>query len=191
MSVVTEFVIRDDNGTERTFEERAAAEEAKKDLEELGADVELEAIGTDTTEVVEEPDTTETEPVESLPDQPPSLDEDPISWAPEHFVDTIQGTPAINRKGYAVMAERFGISVVAEPVTLPSNTGFEYAEFRAIAETEDGTEYSGFGSAHVDRQDGDDEHLLGELAETRAMKRALAYATGLGMTAVEELQGEL
>jgi len=136
-------------------------------------------------------DAQEAKPVEGVPDEPPALDEDPISWAPEHFVDKISGTPAINRKGYAVMAERFGIEVVAEPITLPSETDFEYAEFRAIAECEDGREYSGFGSAHVHRDDGDDPQLLGELAETRSMKRALAYATGVGMTAVSELKGSL
>jgi hypothetical protein len=76
-------------------------------------------------------------------------------------------------------------------VTLASETDNEYAEFRAVATTEDGQEYSGFGSAHVERQDGDDPYLLNELAETRAMKRATAWATGVGMTAIEEMRGVL
>jgi hypothetical protein len=119
------------------------------------------------------------------------ISQDPLTVMPSHFVDEIQGVPTINRKGYAVLAEHYGISVTAEPVTLPSETDFEYAEFRAIATTEDGTEYSGFGSAHVDRQDGDDKHLLAELAETRAMKRALSYATGVGMTAATEMKNTI
>jgi hypothetical protein len=119
------------------------------------------------------------------------ISDDPLSVMPGHFVDTIQGTPTINRKGYAVLAEHFNISVVATAVTLPGETDFEYAEFRALATTEDGQEYSGFGSAHVDRQDGDDPHLLAELAETRAMKRAVAWATGVGMTAQEEMENSL
>ena len=119
------------------------------------------------------------------------ISEDPLSVMPGHFVDDIQGVPTINRKGYAVLAEHYGISVVAEPVTLPSATDFEYAEFRATATTENGVEYSGFGSAHVDRQDGDDAHLLAELAETRAMKRAVSWATGIGMTAQEEMENSL
>jgi hypothetical protein len=110
---------------------------------------------------------------------------------PSHFVDTIQGTPVINRKGYAVIAAEFGVSVVAEPIELPHENGFEYACFRAIATTADGDEYSGIGTANVDRQDGDDRHLLAELAETRAMKRATAWATGVGVTAIEEMQGNL
>ncbi len=119
------------------------------------------------------------------------ISQDPLTVMPSHFVDEIQGVPTINRKGYAVLAEHYGISVTAEPVTLPSETDFEYAEFRAIATTEDGTEYSGFGSAHVDRQDGDDKHLLAELAETRALKRAVSWATGVGMTAKSEMENSL
>jgi hypothetical protein len=117
------------------------------------------------------------------------LSENPLDWVPSHFVDEIEGVPTINRKGYAVIAEHFGISVTAEPVTKPSETDFEYAEFQATATTPDGIKYSGWGSAHVDR--GDDKTLLAELSETRAMKRATAWATGVGMTAVEELQNEI
>jgi len=76
-------------------------------------------------------------------------------------------------------------------VTLPGETDFEYAEFKAVATTQDGQEYSGFGSAHVDRMDGDDPYLLAELAETRAMKRATAWATGVGMTAYSEMSNSL
>ena len=76
-------------------------------------------------------------------------------------------------------------------MTLPSATDFEYAEFQATATTENGVEYSGFGSAHVDRQDGDDAQLLAELADTRALKRAVSWATGLGITAVEEMSNTL
>jgi hypothetical protein len=137
-------------------------------------------------------DHTESEQTDvEVPENPPSVNEDPVDWMPEHFVDQIQGVPTVNRKGYAVIAAQYGVSVTAEPVTLASETDNEYAEFRAVATTEDGQEYSGFGSAHVERQDGDDPYLLNELAETRAMKRACAWATGVGMTAVSELQGEL
>lgn len=131
-------------------------------------------------------DEDETEPAEELP-QNPSVEEDPIDWVPGHFKDKIQGVHTINRKGYCVLAAHYGVSVTAEPITLPSENEFEYAQFRAIATTEDGQEYSGFGSAHVDRDD--DKHLLAELAETRALKRACAWDTGVGITAIEELRG--
>jgi hypothetical protein len=143
-------------------------------------------------EVVEpadpEPEMT-TDDIEAVAEK--DISTDPLNVMPAHFVDNISGVPTINRKGYAVLAEHYGISVVAEPITLPGETEFEYAEFKAIATTEDGTEYSGFGSAHIDRQDGDDPHLLAELAETRAMKRATAWATGVGMTAQSEMENSL
>lgn len=136
------------------------------------------------TAVVDTPDE------QDLPTDP-SVADDPVDWLPSHFIDSIQGVPTVNRKGYAVIASKYGVAVEAEPITLPSETDFEYAEFQATATTADGDTYSGFGSAHVDRKDGDDPHLLAELAETRAMKRATAWATGVGMTAVEELQNDL
>jgi len=37
----------------------------------------------------------------------------------------------------------------------------------------------------------DDAYLLAELAETRAMKRAVAWASGVGMTAASEMMGSL
>lgn len=140
-------------------------------------------IGT-TAEVVDTP--------EDIP-EPSQLTSDPldvISKNADQFTDTIKGKVTINRQGYAVLAERFGISVKAEPVMLASETDFEYAEFRAVATTDDGQEYTGFGSAHTKRDTNDSPYLLNELAETRAMKRATAWATGVGMTAVEELEGD-
>jgi hypothetical protein len=143
--------------------------------------------GATTPEVVEEepPQPTE-EDIESAP----SVEDDPVDWLPDHFIDHIQGVPTVNRKGYAVIASKYDVSVTAEPVVRASETGFEYAEFQATAYTADGTEYSGFGSAHINRDNGDSPYLLNELAETRAMKRAVAWATGIGLTAVEELQGK-
>lgn len=196
----------------RELESRAEAEDQKKKLIELGMSPDNLEIttedprdntetkadgGSQDVEVVEDETPTQ-EPEPTQPDsdalddvQNKDLGTDPLSVMPGHFVDTIQGVPTINRKGYAVLAEHFGVSVTAEPVTLPSETDFEYAEFRAVATTEDGQEYSGFGSAHVERGDGDDPHLLAELAETRAMKRATAWATGVGVTAMSEMKNSL
>jgi hypothetical protein len=133
-----------------------------------------------------EPTTTEPEVIEQIPDEKPSLDKDPVEWLPNHFIDTIQGTPTINRKGYCVICSKFGVSVKAEPVVRSSETEFEYAEFKAVATDADGNEYTGFGTAHVERDD--DKYMLNELAETRASKRAATWATGLGLSAIEEMQ---
>jgi hypothetical protein len=176
-------VVDTDRDNERECESRADAEETRDDLIALGA-------APEDVEIVP-PDDASTDGGATTPEvvdsDGPGLQQDPVDWMPEHFVDEIQGVPVVNRKGYCVIASRQGISVEAEPVVLPHETDHEYAAFRATATTSDGVEYSGFGSAHVDRQDGDDPHLLAELAETRAMKRATAWATGIGMTAMSEM----
>jgi hypothetical protein len=199
---MNQFILRDEHsGKTRHFDSRSEAEEAKDDMADLMEGplmIENVAGGTDndTAAKVAEADPSDTEVVEAAQTasdklQDRNLADDPLDYMPSHFVDTIQGTPVINRKGYAVIAAEYGVSVVAEPIELPHENGFEYACFRAIATTADGEEYSGIGTANVDRQDGDDRHLLAELAETRAMKRATAWATGVGVTAIEEMQGNL
>jgi len=211
------FRVIAENGNTRDVETLSDAEDVAADMEGLGMTCRIEQVDeseppeTDggtanpTTDVAEELAEETGEPKEAFEAEEkeiPELDElesvtekdlaeDPLSVMPSHFVDTIQGVPTINRKGYAVLAEHFGISVTAEPVTLPGETDFEYAEFQAVATTHDGQEYSGFGSAHVDRMDGDDPYLLAELAETRAMKRATAWATGVGMSAFSEMSNSL
>jgi hypothetical protein len=186
------------NGSTRRFDTRAEAEATKAELEELGLSIDLThetdtqaqtvsdggSVESDGTNAVAVPDSDDGE----AGDLPAASDvtEDPLSWMPDHFIDQIEGVPSINRKGYAVLAEHYDISVTAEPLTIPSESDWEYAEFRAVATTPDGREYSGFGSAHVER--GDDKVLLGEMAETRAVKRATSNATGVGMTAVAEMR---
>jgi len=153
-----------------------------------GPEVVEEAVGSTSPPENDDP---APEPVASDLPNDPSIKDDPVDWLPSHFIDQIQGVPTVNRKGYAVIASKYNVSVTAEPVTLASSTDFEYAEFQATAVTESGEEYSGFGSAHVDRMDGDDQYLLNELAETRSLKRAVSWATGVGLTAAAEMQGDL
>jgi hypothetical protein len=195
---------------------KSEAEETKDDLVQLGADprhLEIvppgESVQSDSdtskgdVEGVGEADPVtpeehqEAKAVESstgtdpLPESKPDLDTDPIEWMPSHFVDEIQGVPTLNRKGYAVMAEQFGVSAKAEPIVRASESDFEYAEYRGVAVTADGVEYTDIGSAHVERMDGDDKYLLNELAATRAKKRAASWALGVGMTAKEEMDNTL
>lgn len=175
------WLLQADNGSTRTFDSRSEAEGVKAELEDIGASVSLSKEPATDGGAVPVAD----DEAQDLPNAP-DVTEDPLTWMPDHFVDSIEGVPSINRKGYAVLAEHYDISVVAEPLSIPSESDWEHAEFRAVATTPDGREYSGFGSAHVER--GDDKTLLGEMAETRAVKRATANATGVGMVAIEEMQ---
>lgn len=112
------------------------------------------------------------------------VDEDPIKWLPGEFVDRIDGSPAINRKGFEVLGHFYDVDVNADLEVAPEDTDHEYARVKATA-TRGERVVEAYGSAHVDR--GDDHYLLLEMADTRARKRALSIATGAGAVAVDEL----
>jgi len=200
---MSDWILRDDkNGNRKTFNTRADAEDAREDLLALGAtpdDLEIQpptetdGSGAVEPEVVDD-DGADPQPVETPDNTPDTLDDrsvadDPIAWMPGEFVDVIDGTEAINRKGFEVLAHFYDVSVTADLQTAPEETDHEYARVKATAETADGREVEAFGSAHVDR--GDDPWLLVEMAGTRARKRAISVATGAGAVAVEELKNEL
>jgi len=120
-----------------------------------------------------------------------SVTDDPIAWLNRNaneFVDTIQGTQAINKKGFLVLQHFYDIDVTSEVVVAPEETNFEYCRVKARAEMPDGRIAEAHGSAHVDRED--DHYLLLEMADTRAKSRALSDITGVGAVAVAELKND-
>jgi len=210
-----EWVVRGEKPTgevvEQTADSRAEAEEMREQAESVGlsgvtieppqstgaADRETDGgqhPDRESVEVVEveqdtqsAPDTTETDDGVELPER--SVAEDPLNWVPGEFVDEIDGSQAINRKGFEVLSHFYDISVETEIVVPPEETDHEYCRAVATATTPDGRECQAHGSAHVDR--GDDSYLLLEMADTRARKRALSIATGVGAVAVAELKSEV
>lgn len=188
-------------GTTRDdFADRAEAEEGKQTHEALcqtcddgdavihppdgEAQPEPEPEADGGAEVVETPAETTTD---ELPDKPP-VDTDPLTWIPDEFQDTIDGTVAINRKGFEVLAQHYGIATRTDMVVSPTETGGEVVVHKATAETDDGRVYTAYGEAHASE---DDSHQLVRMSDTRAYKRAVSRATGVGMVAVEELKSEL
>lgn len=175
------WVVRDpDRDNERAFDARSDAEKALDELADLGIEAELIPPGSDPPEVVEADDY-------NLPER--SIAEDPLAWVPGEFVDTIDGSQAINRKGFEVLAHFYGIDVFSDLEVPPEETDHTYCRVKARAVTAEGRECEAYGSAHVER--GDDMELLLEMADTRARKRALSIATGVGAVAVEELKGQV
>lgn len=190
----------------KAFESRSAAEDAEENMADLGVDVEVYPPGESPGKMPEDPgsevepsgEVVETTPVEpdaapqpttadeaaSLPDR--NVTDDPLTWMPSDFIDQIDGTPAINRKGFEVLSHFYRVGVSVDLEVPPEETDHEYARVKATATTREGRECQAFGSAHVDR--GDDADLLLEMADTRARKRALSIATGVGAVAVEELR---
>lgn len=194
------WAVRDrDRGKRREFDSRARAETAMRDLEDLGLNVELVPPGesVDGSEQTELPTARDADDVEqSSGDVDPgeydldgrTVAVDPMTWIPDEFVDWIDGTPAINRKGFEVLGHFYDVDVETEVQVGPADTDFEYCQVKATATTAGGRRCEALGSAHVDR--GDDPKLLLEYADTRARKRALSIATGVGAVAVEELKTE-
>jgi len=118
-----------------------------------------------------------------------SLETDPLSILPGHMIDQIQGKPAINKRGYAMIAERYGVEVKAEMVSFPWENEEGRAVAKAVAKTESGKEYQDYATASA--QDGDMEDQLIELASTRSLKRVTGWATGLGIVSYQELSNQL
>ena len=123
---------------------------------------------------------------------PDSLLSDPLDVLPEYMIDVVEGQPTINKRGYAVIAKHFDIVVQAEAITTAGETDHQYAEFVARAwKKADGPEnaYTGHATARASEDRRGMADNLNEMAETRAMKRAVAWATGVGILAWEELSG--
>jgi len=171
-----------------------ASDEVADDEPDTAAD-KMDAAAVEPDDVVDTMDDTDApEPADGqalkqaaddLPER--HVDEDPLKWLPHEFVDTIDGSPAINRKGFEVLGHFYDVDVTTELEVAPEDTDHEYARVKATAQI-DGRTVDAYGSAHVDR--GDDHYLLLEMAGTRARKRALSVATGAGAVAVEELTNE-
>jgi len=135
------------------------------------------------------PSSVEPETTEAIDNLGESLEDDPLNILPGHMQDTIQGTPAINKRGYAMIAERYGIEVTTTIEAYPWDNDEGRCVAKAVAITEDDKEYTGHATAC--KEDGDMPEQIVELADTRAMKRAVSWASGLGIVAYEELNESL
>jgi hypothetical protein len=149
-----------------------------------GYEKRADASESDTTDV---PDTQED--IDALDQLGESLETDPLSILPGHMVDNIKGTHAINKRGYAMIAERYGVEVKADIVQFPWENEDNRAVAKATAITEGGKEYQDWATASA--EDGDMGEQLIELASTRALKRCVGWATGLGIVSYQELSNQL
>ena len=106
---------------------------------------------------------------------------------PERFVMELDGDPYIRREGWAHIAHQAGLRVEAEVVTWASETDLDLAEARATVRDQDGDVVAtGSATAYRDCEDLLNAHAnLNELAETRAITRALSWATGAGASLAE------
>jgi predicted nucleic acid-binding Zn finger protein len=119
----------------------------------------------------------------------PELD-DPFAGALEdvddQFVMTLGGDPYIRRAGFQRLARAEGYAVETEMRTWASDTDNELAEARARVLEDGEVVATGTGTAYLPEEDlSGAAGNLNELAETRALSRAMGWATGAGLSAVE------
>lgn len=112
---------------------------------------------------------------------------EPLPNVDERFIMDMGGEPYIRRAGYARLGQQAGLSHSVE--ILHRNRG-EYVEAKAtVTDTDSGRTWEDYGTAHIEGEDmSGAEFNLVELAVTRAVTRAYAWATGEGLTAVAEVQ---
>lgn len=117
------------------------------------------------------------------------LDTDPLSILPDFMKDPIKGSVAVNKRGYAMIAERYDIEVSTEMVESPWDNDEGRVVCKATAITDDGKTYNAYGTACAD--DDDDSAQLIELADTRSQKRAVQWASGFGIVSYAEMANSL
>ena len=203
------FVVIDhDNDNEREAESRSKAEEMAQTARDMGSDnVEIALSDTETdggseatqAEVVQEteqvPEPPENKSVATKP-QSNTLDQlgeslgtDPLDILPKYMITEVDGKPSLNKRGVSVLAHHFGISVTdKETIVYPHETDYTSSVVEFVVEDEDGRKFTGSGEAHVDETP---KHQLLRMAETRAYKRAVIFATGTGIVGFQEIMEEL
>ena len=107
------------------------------------------------------------------------------------FIVNLQGKDFVTYNGLVDLAHQMKLkSITTEIIQLPTEENGDQCIIKAVATTEDGKAFEGYGDAdpgNVNRMIA--KHLI-RMAETRAKARALRDLTNVGMTAIEELGGD-
>jgi len=118
-----------------------------------------------------------------------SIEHDPLNVLPSYMITHVDGDPSLNKRGVSVLAYHYDVSVLdKKTVVYPHETDYTSAVVEIEVENEDGQVYTGSGEAHVDETP---KHQLLRMAETRAYKRAVIFATGTGIVGYQELMEDL
>lgn len=107
------------------------------------------------------------------------------------FIVNLQGKEFVTYEGLLDVAHHMKLkSIETELIQIPNSENGNTCIAKAVAKTEDGKEFHGYGDAdpsNVNKLIA--KHLI-RMAETRAKARALRDLTNVGMTAIEELGDE-
>lgn len=118
-----------------------------------------------------------------------SIENDPLNVLPKYMITWVDEKPTLNKRGVSVLAYHYDISVTdRDVVAYPHDHEYETAVVEIMVEGGDGRTFSGIGEAHADETP---KHQLLRMAETRAYKRAVIFATGTGIVSYQEMTGQL
>ena len=186
----------------KQFDSRSEAEARAEEVESMGmTDVSIERATASDGGDVEVVNHTNPEPEpapqevnldeteSALAELGDSIEQDPLDVLPGYMITTVEGKPSLNKRGVSVLAYHYDIDVLdREVVVYPHETDYETAVVEIDVRNGDGRRFAGVGEAHVDETP---KHQLLRMAETRAYKRAVIFATGTGIVGYQELMGEL
>lgn len=106
----------------------------------------------------------------------------------KEFIVNLKGKEYVTYEGLLDVAHQMKLhSIETELVQVPTKENNDICIVKAVAKTEDGKSFEGYGDAdpsNVNRLIA--KHLI-RMAETRAKARALRDLTNIGMTAIEEI----
>ena len=171
---------------ESTFDDVEKFRENVDFLEREGVDFETETPDDDNDDAKADPGTPAAKAAE--PDTP-TLREDPIGHLRQindEFVNTIQGTPAISKRGFRYIQAELEITTESKVVAW-SDDPYGVVVW-ARAELPDGRAAEAHGEGYPSER-GMDEGEFVRYADTRAKSRALSDLTSAGALAVDELRG--
>lgn len=104
------------------------------------------------------------------------------------FIVNLQGKEFVTYEGLLDVAHQMELkSIKTDIVQLPNEENQYLCIMKAIAVTEDGKEFHGYGDASPNNVNKNIAPHLIRMSETRAKARALRDLTNIGMTAFEEL----
>lgn len=158
------------------------SKQACKDaIEDFGGDMDLEIIQPKTADggsddVIDE-------------DSPTALAENPIEWLRAKnvaYVNTVQGTPAISKRGFRYIQSEFEITTTSEVVKwIDDPVG---VIVWAKAELPNGRSAEAHGEGYLSENKVDDNEFV-RYSDTRAKNRAISDLTAAGALAESELSG--
>lgn len=109
----------------------------------------------------------------------------------KEFVVNLQGKDFVTFNGLMDLAHQMKLqSITTELVQIPNEENGNQCIMKAVATTEDGKVFEGYGDADPSNVNSMIARHSIRMAETRAKARALRDLTNVGMTAFEELGGE-